>query len=112
MSKRPFVNAKNIGAIARRIGRMKSSDVLPSQRQRMDEILYGAPVEDPTISAEALRAVLAERVQDAGSYRKFADKHGLSHNHYYNVVHGLSGPGARVLKILGYVAEPPRYRKE
>lgn len=64
-----------------------------------------------TISAEALRAVLAERVRDAGSYRAFAAKHGLSYGHYHKVVHGISGPGARLLKTLGYVEEPPRYRK-
>lgn len=64
-----------------------------------------------TISAAALRAMLAERVRDAGSYRKFAAKHGLTAGHYSNVVQGKRGPGARVLQILGYTEISARYQK-
>ncbi len=64
-----------------------------------------------TISAKQLRARLFEEIQSAGSYRKFAQLHGMSSVHYWNVVRGRKEPGPQLLKVLGYEVAWKRYRK-
>ncbi len=64
-----------------------------------------------TISAKQLRAKLLDDIQAVGSYRKFAARHGMTSAHYWNVVSGRKDPGPKLLALLGYAAEPPRYRK-
>lgn len=64
-----------------------------------------------TISLDALRAVLSERVRDAGGPTAFAAQVGLTPAAWGNMIHSETRkPGPEMLALLGYVEDPPRYR--
>lgn len=50
---------------------------------------------------KAVRALLRERVDAAGSQRSWASAHGLSHSYVGEVLRGSRAPSARVLAALG-----------
>lgn len=66
----------------------------------------------PTISLEAIRALIAERVHDSGGFHAFARLHGLTASAWSNLVHDARRrPGPAMLAAIGYVEDAPRYRK-
>lgn len=79
---------------------------------REDPTLRDRSMKPHTISLAALRAILLERVRDAGSYRKFASAHGMTFTAFRNfATNEQAKPGPQMLAVLGYSEEPPRYRK-
>lgn len=64
-----------------------------------------------TISLDALRAHISERIRDAGGPLKLSQKLGLTAGAWSNILHDeCKRPGPAMLALLGYVEEPPRYR--
>ncbi len=64
-----------------------------------------------SISLDALLAVLSERIHDAGGPKKFAALHGYTANAWLNIIARKRVPTAAALELLGYEADPPRFRK-
>jgi hypothetical protein len=55
------------------------------------------------ISAETVRAQLAEQCRTAGSQKAWADRHGVSQAYLCDVLRGNREPGESILAAMGLV---------
>lgn len=66
---------------------------------------------DRSISLEALRAVVAERVRDEGGLGPMVARHGFTRSCWSNIINRPEfRPSPAVVDALGFEEDPPRYR--
>lgn len=86
------------GRAAKRLARHKKLHAVPK-------------VTTQTVSLKELLHDLKKRVEHAGSFHAFARQHGYTAAAWNNILQRGTTPTDEVLRVLGYRAEPPRFRR-